>query len=445
MIARYSTIIFCGSLAFAGGAHAMPQQAMFGRPVQTTPGATADCRWDIDNCFQQGRGVGPSTAFVTVTRASPELCSDINNYWNTVGNGVACIGRGIGVNPWEIRSNKLPNSTLQGAVSGVVGSGGSNPTGWIITAPTNITETVSLVTINNIPCIQMNFAGTAGSNSQILINFTDNSIIAAASGQIWTESAFVSNSAVTGVSQFLALGLGITSGGTTSGDQFTSSNIINGVFGRVQATGTLAQATTAFLRTGFETNTISSSTVVNFTATIGFAQQEANSYAGPPIPTINASVTRPADIITWRYMPQVGPGYALAYGGIPAAPSGTATGQIGFEIDDGTNNNRLVVQRNGGNGHAMGVNSSNNVTLNIDTGSVWPQNVFGKLAASTQPGAQSAYFNGANPVNTTGNFPIGVSIVRVGTNPFSNAQWNGSINRTRIFSTYAAQPQPLSR
>jgi hypothetical protein len=199
------------------------------------------------------------------------------------------------------RTNVVPNSTMVGAV---VGSPGTLPAGWISGAGAGITvSVVGLGSINGVPYIDINYAGTLSVTTNPVGMFFDGGGDAvAANGQIWTSSFYsqvlVGDPNVTVVYNSIQF---LTSGGGDAGGDGQGGNILSGTFVRNIATVTASSATTAFTRSFFYSSSVNSGTAVNFTIRVAGPQLEQSPFATALIPTAGAAVTAygMAPIVGW--------------------------------------------------------------------------------------------------------------------------------------------------
>jgi hypothetical protein len=90
------------------------------------------------------------------------------------------------------RTNRIPNPRGEGAVAGVIGSGGAAPSGWAVaTGAGGITRTViGSTSVSGIPGFVVRVAGSPSINSNIQFQVVNASTIAASAGQVWTFSGF---------------------------------------------------------------------------------------------------------------------------------------------------------------------------------------------------------------------------------------------------------------
>lgn len=198
--------------------------------------------------------------------------------------------------------------------------------------------------------------------------------------------------------------------------------------------GTVTQGSPVTFTAGSTSLTV---TVTGAGGTFQNAQVELGSFATSPIPTSGSAAARAADVVTVTHPPAFGSAYTLYASGVPEAPSGYGTAQKILEVDDGTTNNRVNLNR---------TLDAAIIQLVIDGSSVacpgqingWNTSALGKTALSMQPGNQWAAFDGiAAPPSTTS--PIFVpSDVYIGNNGVAaNQQFDGYVNRVTIVAVVA--------
>lgn len=186
----------------------------------------------------------------------------------------------------QSRSSSIRNSYGQGAVAGTPGT---IPTNWIVFPLAGLTQTIVGVGVESgIDYLDFKVSGSTTGTS-INIYFDSTSGIAAANGQVWTNSVFLklvggSFTNVTAVA--LACNMrdaAVSSLGTVASSSFISS--ITSVLTRSPpGTVTLNQATTAF-QVPILTFTLTNGVAVDFTLRIGWPQSELNSVSTSPIRT----------------------------------------------------------------------------------------------------------------------------------------------------------------
>jgi len=196
-------------------------------------------------------------------------------------------------------TNTIRNNTALGVVSGVVGSGGAAPTNWT-TFATGLTCTITGVgNLDGIDYVDIRFQGTTGDANGVVVAFEGQTSIAAATGEIWSISAYlalVGGSLTSAVSARFALREG-ASGGTLTAQQ-AGGDIrpqLSAAPKRIGYAGTLAGgASTAFVQPRIHVN-VASGVAMDFTLRIGVPQCEKSQLPTSVIRTVGTAVTRAAD------------------------------------------------------------------------------------------------------------------------------------------------------
>lgn len=166
-----------------------------------------------------------------------------------------------------------------------------------------------------------------------------------------------------------------------------------------------------------------------------FNQLEPGGVATSPIGTTNAAISRAADIVTVANTVVFGSSYTSFGKGTPQATN-SAGNQVLVAIDAGSNNNRLLLYRSAGGAHSFNSSAGTGVDINAGT---WNQGTLGRFANSSAQGAQAASFNGGAVGTTSGNLPIGVNAVRIGSDVTTANFFNGVISEVAVFAN-TAQP-----
>lgn len=263
-------------------------------PSAGYPGLALDLRGQ--GALQSGAGVALSSV-LNVVRATTAMDEYSDGSLVSVGTNVARYGGGQGLMIERGATNSIRNSTNVGAASG---SPGTLPTNWsVTTAPTGLTRTITTSTVNGYSVTGINYAGTTSSTSSFQFQWESITAVAAAVGQVWTNtigfSMPVDDAAITSVlletweydagSTFLSTGSNV--------NLYTNRS----TFARRSRTTTLAQATTAFISPRLRTNSIASGTPINVTFWISAPQLETGPKATAFIPTSTVAVTRNSDQI----------------------------------------------------------------------------------------------------------------------------------------------------
>jgi hypothetical protein len=220
-----------------------------------------------------------------------------------VWNGSAWVNEGL-LHESEARTNSLPRNDFDGAVVGVIGSGGAAPTGAFLTNSLGsdaVTTVVETGTEFGMPYIDIRWQGTATANGQGgALFFNDVNTVSAATDQTWTSSVFYS--LVDGISP---AGVGFQfrfrifgrSGATTVNDNIRNVSPPLATFSRVHGTATLSGASIDNVTTVFEFR-VDAGAVVDITIRYYRPQLELGPTPSSVIPTSGSTVTRSADVLT---------------------------------------------------------------------------------------------------------------------------------------------------
>jgi hypothetical protein len=245
-------------------------------------------------------GTGPAIAF---TRASDATYFDANGVLQTATSDTPRFdhdpadGSSKGLLIEEARTNSIRNAQGGGAV---VGTPGTVPTHWDSLEGAGITrEIVATETLSGFSYVDVKYSGTnsTGGTIQFALNLESFAQIVAATGQVWTQSAYLAlvEGSVTGLT---SLGLDIVER-TAAGTFITSSgtSLLSGLTGdlkRISATRTLTEATTARISSRIVSN-IADGNSIDITLRIAAPQLEQGAFPTSYIPTTSAAVTRSAD------------------------------------------------------------------------------------------------------------------------------------------------------
>jgi len=111
--------------------------------------------------MRNGNAISAAEAF-SFARASGRWAVDSTGFWHHFAPDVPAI-TDLGLSLEPAGTNLVPNPALTGAVAGVVGSGGSLPTGWSTNGAGLGLEVVAVTTLNGLPALHLRVAGTAAS------------------------------------------------------------------------------------------------------------------------------------------------------------------------------------------------------------------------------------------------------------------------------------------
>ena len=381
----------------------------------------------LDLDFANGRYYGASLSQLACSRASSAYGDDAAGNWSLFSANTPVITN-KGLQVFESSTNKFKNNSMQGAAAG---SPGTIPTGWTsFASPVGglSRQIVGTGTENGIDYLDFRYSGTATLTTLIGIFPCAQNEIAAAQGDTWTTSLFMTLR----VGSLGDLVVRVTvrendSGGVLLAQPGTIIVPAAGPLGlaRYSETRTLTNASTAYVSGGLLLSITNGSTY-DFTFRLGWPQLEKVLFATSPIRTANATVTRNSDVVT---VPVADFGVAATlYGtGTPLAPMSYGNNQTLLTIDDGSNTNRVLIIR---------VASSGNAGVAVSAGPVptlataWAQNAAGKIAFADQSGDGALSFNGGAPATaSTSGYPSGLVNLHLGSSGAGIGQWNGYIAR----------------
>lgn len=306
-------------------------------------------------------------------------------------------------------TNTIRNNTSVGVANGVVGSGGSAPANWT-TFATGLTCTIlGAGILDGVDYVDVRFQGTTGDANGIVVAFEGQTNIAAATGEIWSISAYLSligGSLANASSARFAIREGASGGALvvqqSGGDlrpQLSSS------LKRIGYAATLSGGgSTAYVQPRIHV-TVGSGVAMDFTLRIGVPQCEKSQLPTSVIRTAGSAVTRAADSCQFG---------AKAAALIGRAAAGLVVRGQGFwgtsgAIVGGASGQRLV-----------GLNSSqtilqigNGATLNIASGLTVPLAAYG-LACGWDGTGRSGSMNGAAIQTTASTLDTSLATVHLG-------------------------------
>lgn len=362
---------------------------------------------------------------LTDSRPRPTSCADLSGNYIFPANNVPCITN-AGLSIWEQRTNSIRNSTMQGAIAGTPGT---LPTNWIEGMTAGLTvNVIGTGVTSGIAYIDLELTGNA--TGSITIQQEGNQSVAAAQGQNWASSMFVAlvggsltnlSSWSVGATERDASGAQLSGG---YGQTFTPASLA-----RIVATGTLTNASTAFIAPKIS---VSTAGAIEATIRIGGPQLEGTNvtFASPLCPTSTVAVTCHGDVISATQT--IGASYTTFASGVPAAPAAAPNTQFMFAISDGGLTNRsnsvraastgVAAQGTGGTAGTLGDFSWNGGTINASPN--LPQNTTAKTAI---------VYTGASGLNT----------VTFGARTDGSFQWNGTITHLSLWPQLALTDNQL--
>ncbi len=386
-------------------------------------------------------GLGAATvslpSYVTFSRASSGTYFDAAGAMQTAASGVArfdhdpVTGAAKGLLIEEARTNSIRNSACQGAVVGVVGSGGALPTHWSVFAANGLATSVAGIgTEDGAPYVDLRLAGTATSTFYVL-SF-DSGSAAASAGQAWTGSVYLrrvagSTANITRISN--RLGVGGSGAGTVDANPLTIGADRLARFADTATAGAGATSVNYGLVLTFATGAS-----IDITLRIGLPQLELGAFATSPIITTGAPVTRAADVcsLPLSSVPGWNPNEATMVAEADLASTSAAVGRVIWHIDDGNANNRIYLVRNSLSGKADA-----NVLLGgvgqatLSSADPWGDGVIRHAMAWRANDFAAAFNGGAVVTDTSGGVPTVTTLRLVST---GGSYPNGHIRRLRLFN-----------
>lgn len=403
--------------------------------VQTQAGLDLDL---VNNRAWNGSAVSTAASLLTTARAGTAYADSVAGVWSSfAANTPRITDKGLLVE--EARTNSVRNNSAQGAVPGTPGT---PPTNWIMSAITEITQTiVGTGTENGIDYIDVRYSGTVTAARTGSPAF--DSAVVASNTQVWTSSVFLKLVAgswtnVTARQHYCNV---LNSGSTFSSSLFSTNVTPDSTLTRYSTTATIADVNAAFLRPGF-TFTTGTSGAIDFTIRIGWPQLELGAFVTSPIRTTTVAVARAADVVT---RPTVLSAPLTLYAqGRPNAPVGYATGQLFVHLDDGSTANRTFLVRNGASSiPVVNVTIASVAALNSNlSGSALAAGALGKVAVAVAAGDQVGCLNGGTVVTASGaGSPAASTTLRIGVNVANVQFWNGWMERVTVWSSRLTNAQ----
>ena len=348
-------------------------------------------------------------------------------------------GESLGLLIEELRTNDIRNSTMQGAASGTPGTA---PTYWSMgTSFSGLTREISAVgEENGIPYIDVRFHGVATGNPFTYVPFwpngyeTNNSPATRTSR--YTFSSYVKHISGT-VPSGCTFILVITNVNASLGDlgEYKVSTIISSsstpsgdlIANRFALTNTNFTSTdTAYFEPYYQWN-VPYNTSFDVTIRIGLPQMEEGSFATSAIPTTDQGKTRNPDSVSMTGT-NFSDWYNQSEGTIYCSGNNTGitttTSRFYYAIEDTSNSSGDFIRQwiwNGNTGLLLNSFYTSNTT---GQGSVISAEFGNTLTTDNKKTAVgyaksdfASYYNGTSlNTDTSGNLPVGIDRLRIGTN-----------------------------
>ncbi|MET3897478.1 hypothetical protein ABIB57_001415 [Devosia sp. UYZn731] len=142
----------------------------------------------VDNRYMRG-GVAVDRATALIfTRSTPKLAQDSSGVWHSFNiDAPALTDRGLSLEP--AATNRVPNAAMAGAVLGVVGGGGTLPTGWTA-ADFAIVEITATGSEAGLPFVELRLQHENSTGGSQFPRLGCAQAVAAGIGEHWTASCF---------------------------------------------------------------------------------------------------------------------------------------------------------------------------------------------------------------------------------------------------------------
>jgi len=377
---------------------------------------------------------------MTFTRASTGYAEDASGNLVLFGSGVPRItNKGVLIEP--AATNSIRNSTPgNGAIVGVIGSGGAAGTNWGVSAAGPTVTIVGTGTEGGLPYLDVRVAGTS-SVAEIAFLFEGSSAVAAASGQTWTYSQYIrlaggdlTNITATQLVLYERNNVGSALGNTTVAATLTETR------SRPYVTRTLNQATTAFVSQKLILVPVIGQPV-DFTLRIFPPQMEQGSVPSSYIPTTSVAVTRPADMLSYSGLSGLSADHTLvATALMPGGP--TNVNRLADLSDGGISNSEYLSYSNPAlltSGVVAGVGASGAFTTAPTSG---PASM---SLARIGTGIRTSHLGNPVAVAAT-SVPAGLTTLTIGNRPDGARSLSNYVQRVALFPYAAndAQLQSLS-
>lgn len=388
--------------------------------------------------FATGAYVGASSTDILCSRAGAANVADVSGNWTAVAANTPRIGnKGLLVE--EARTNSIRNNSMQG---GVAGSPGTPPTNAVLagTLFNGLTRSLAYGTEQGIDYVDIRWTGTTNAQNVYLEQFDSNTQIAAATGQTWNSSFFVSLAAGTvppGMSILHVVRENTAGGAVVLQNAAAAVPLVAGSLGvlRYNATVTLSGGGTVgavinALR--FSYVAVPIGTVVDFTYRVGWPQLELGAFVTSPIRTTSAAVTRNADVVTLNNPPALGNVGTFFWTGVREVTQTSNHFAVALSNNSSANEVSSYLAATGG-GNAVMIGTG--LTLLADSGTV-SANVVQRLAYGWDATGIAMSHNGAAPLsNASVSTAAGMNQVRFGSRGGSASWFGGYLQKAALWSS----------
>ncbi|MGL1919987.1 MAG: hypothetical protein OCD03_03070 [Hyphomicrobiales bacterium] len=246
---------------------------------------------------------GTVAQMINFSRASQTLMqTQAGNYLNFASNQPAITNKGLKISPSV--TNKVKSSSMSGAVIGMVGSGGSLPTGWSHLS-FNSVEIISIGIEDGLPCLEIRaiYDNTAsGSAKSVSIRAPSASV---GSGETWVASTFYKLVSGTFVNNEIKTQLKISGNGGTSYKSYSQPYIAD-TRQRLVQTELIDQSDPVNVEYRLFNCNAPAGQILDVTFKLYAPQLEIGTYANDPVTTpsgatgVSAATTAYSDISSYN-------------------------------------------------------------------------------------------------------------------------------------------------
>lgn len=325
------------------------------------------------------------------------------------------------------RTNEVRNPRAAGATVGVIGSGGVNPTNYLVSNSTGVVqEIVAFGTVTGVQCWDARRSGTPTAGTSQMSQSDGNNVIPAVSGQTWTSSILMALLAAPLPSMNTVRATISGTNGTSTGTETATVPALPTLTANLQrfsVTRLLNNAGTTNIRGGWDWS-YTTGNPVDFTLRSGWHQLELGAFASspilPPVGTPGAS-TRGADIVAAPAVALGAPpngAFTLLWKGLLPQNAPAGTDQWLAALSDGSVDNAIGLVNPAGGATIVAQRVTATVGLaSASAGSMTAGTVFRAGITCDGAGRVAASVNGGAAAAVTGAPTAGYSLFSLGALP----------------------------